>query len=437
MALYRLFYGRVSSKDQNLDLQLAQAREMDFDQVFAERITGRRADRPQFLAMVEAALDLRQQGHQVECWVVEWTRWARNTVYALDKVRQLEAAGVVIMELTTRQPVSLSTASGLITTGTKSLMAEYYSAELSERLQRSIAQRRRLNKPVCAAPAFGYQRTPDKSRLEPSPEWRIARELAERFIAGQTISYLIGWLWQEHGISRSRQGLWAWLKSPVIRGHLSYQNGKDIRYGQHPALITEAEARQIEYRLNLNRQLRGANTTATVYAVPGLVWCGECGRRAGSHRSGDRRKRYFECEHAVRRGDCSNRLTVDDRAIEAAIQEALLETAVRLAEALASADTTDPAIAALQAERATLEPLAHRPAIAEELAAIDAEIANRRAGHQRQDSGRLRELVIQLGSLTSADWDQLAPSQRRQLYQDVVDRVTILGREVIEVRLKV
>lgn len=48
MALFRLFYGRVSSKDQNLELQLAQAREFDFDRVFAERITGRRADRPSF-----------------------------------------------------------------------------------------------------------------------------------------------------------------------------------------------------------------------------------------------------------------------------------------------------------------------------------------------------------------------------------------------------
>lgn len=440
MALYRLFYGRVSSKDQNLDLQLAQAREMDFDQVFAERITGRRADRPEFLAMVEAALALRQQGHQVECWVVEWTRWARNTVYALDKVRQLEAAGVVIMELTTRQPVSLSTASGLITTGTKSLMAEYYSAELSERLQRSMVQRRKHNRPIGSRITFGYQRTPDKSRLEPSADWRLAREMAERFIAGQSISSLVAWLWQEHGICRSRQGLWGWLRSPVIRGHIVYYTGSstvDIRYNQHPALVSEAEARQIDYRLDLNRQLRGANATATVYAVPNLVWCSQCGRKANSHMNGTRRHRYFECDHAIRRGDCSNRLKVNDKAIEAAIQEALLEAAVRLAEALASADTTDPAIAALEAERATLEPLAHRPAIAEELAAIDAEIANRRAGHQRQDSGRLRELVIQLGSLTSADWDQLAPSQRRQLYQDVVDRVTILGREVIEVRLKV
>lgn len=435
MALYRLFYGRVSSKDQNLDLQLAQAKEMNFDQVFAEHITGRRSDRPKFLAMMEAALSLRQQGHQVECWVVEWSRWARNTIYSLEKVKELEAAGVVIMELTTRQPVSLSTASGLITTATKSLMAEYYSAELSERLQRSLVQRRKINKFIGAAPPFGYQRSADKTRLEPSPDWKLARETVERFLAGESINKITGWLYQSHGIQKSRSGIWCWLRSPTIRGHIVY-GGSDYRYNQHPALVTEAEFRQIEYQINLNRQLRGKNWTATIYAVPTFVHCGECGRKANTNVKKAQGDRYFCCRYAICRTDCTNRTAVNDKVIEAAIQEAIVEAADRIAIEMAQPPDLDPVIAALEAERATLEPLAHRPAIAEEIAAIDAEIANKKAGVQSQDASHVQTLVRELAQLSSDDWEAIAMETRRAIYSELCHRVTILGREVIEVRLR-
>jgi len=440
MALFRLFYGRVSSADQNLELQLAQAAELNFDYIYAERISGRRRDRPEFANLIEQALALRQQGHQVECWVVEWTRWARNTIYALDKVRQLESAGVVIMELTTRQPVSLSTASNLLSTGTKSLMAEYYSAELSERMKRSMAHRRKHNKPTSATVTFGYQRSADKSRLEPGPNWRIARSLVEQFMNGKTLTRLIAWLWQEHQITRSRQGLLSWLKSPVIRGHTVYAGGIDIRYNTHPPLVTEDEWRQISYQLELNRQLRGQNQNCTIYPVPNIVWCGECNRKCYSHVNNKRKSynnRYFVCDHAQRRGDCTNRNCINDRTIEAAIQEAIVEAAERIAIELAQPTSLDPYIVALEAERATLEPLAHRPAIAEEIAAINQEIANKKTGIRSQDTSYTQTLIKELAQLSSSAWEMIPASERRAVYAELCDRVIILGKDVTEVRLKI
>lgn len=439
MATYRLFYGRVSSTDQNLELQLAQAAELNFDYIYAERISGRRRDRPEFANLIEQALALRQQGHQVECWVVEWTRWARNTIYSLEKVKELEAAGVVIMELTTRQPVSLNTASGLLSTGTKSLMAEYYSAELSERMRRSMAHRRNHNKPTSATITFGYRRSADKSKLEPGPDWHIARELIEQFMSGVTLTRLIAWLWQKHNIRRSRQGLLTWLKSPVLRGHTVYAGGADVRHSTHPPLVTEDEWRQISYRLELNRQLRGQNQNNTIYPVPNIVWCRECSRKCYSHINNKRKSysnRYFVCDHAQRRGDCTNRNCISDRAIEAAIQEAIVEAADHIAIEMTQPSDLNPAIAALEAERATLEPLAHRPAIAEEIAAIDAEIANKKAGIHRMDASHTQALVKELAQLSSSDWDAIAPEERRAIYSELCQRVTILGKEVIEVKLK-
>jgi DNA invertase Pin-like site-specific DNA recombinase len=128
MAHYQLCYGRVSSKDQNLDLQIQQfQQQVEFDELFTESLSGRRRDRPEFLRLVDRALELRQHRHQVTVWVVEWTRWARDTVWAMESLAQLEAAGVQVKELTTGQEITLQTASGLLTTGVKSLMAHYYS----------------------------------------------------------------------------------------------------------------------------------------------------------------------------------------------------------------------------------------------------------------------------------------------------------------------
>ena len=54
MAHYQLCYGRVSSRDQNLDLQIQQfQQQVEFDELFTESLSGRRRDRPEFLRMVE------------------------------------------------------------------------------------------------------------------------------------------------------------------------------------------------------------------------------------------------------------------------------------------------------------------------------------------------------------------------------------------------
>jgi hypothetical protein len=121
--------------------------------------------------------------------------------------------------------------------------------------------------------------------------------------------------------------------------------------------------------------------------------------------------------------------------IEAAIQEALVDHAEAIAHSLKSDTAFDPAIAALEQEIAALQPLAHRAAIAEEIASIEAEILARRS-HQGQALASSQQLQQQAIDAASMDWSTLAAPERRQLYAELVERVIIQGNEVLEVRFK-
>jgi DNA invertase Pin-like site-specific DNA recombinase len=436
MAHYQLCYGRVSSKDQNLDLQIQQfQQQVEFDELFTESLSGRRRDRPEFLRLVDRALELRQHRHQVTVWVVEWTRWARDTVWAMESLAQLEAAGVQVKELTTGQEITLQTASGLLTTGVKSLMAHYYSEELSARLKRANVQLRRQGRPMGGLPPFGYQRSADNSCYEPGPDWGTAREAVDYYLEHGNLLQLTHMMQDRYGIGRNRTVWRAWLKNPTLRGHLHYRKTNEWRYNAHPALISEDEYKRIEYWIDLNRQLRG-NNQGRIHAVPPIVSC-SCGCRCRPNSRG--KNRYFICAANgggyPTRPRCPQTRSCRQDMIEAAIQEALIDHAQAIAHSLKSDTAFDPAIAALEQELAALKPLAHRSAIAEEIAAIEADILARRSsqGQVLASSQRLQQQAIDAASM---DWSTLDAPERRQLYADLVERVIIQGNEVLEVRFK-
>lgn len=147
MAL-RLGYARVSTNDQSLETQLFAFQRENCDELFVEKISGRREDRPELLRLCDRALSAAATGESVEVVFVEFSRWGRNTGYALGLVEKLEKAGVKIREIQGSE-ISVATSSGLLNTGMKALLAHYYSVQLSERVQRAYERRRAEGRPLC------------------------------------------------------------------------------------------------------------------------------------------------------------------------------------------------------------------------------------------------------------------------------------------------
>ena len=83
-----VFYARVSSKGQNLDRQLARAKEVKSDKVFTDKLSGKNTDRPG----LEQTFDYIREGDIV---VVESiSRLARNTKDLLSLIDKFTEQGV-------------------------------------------------------------------------------------------------------------------------------------------------------------------------------------------------------------------------------------------------------------------------------------------------------------------------------------------------------
>lgn len=85
----RILYARVSTEEQNLARQLAEANE--YDKVFIEKISGKNMNRPELKAMLAYV----HKGDVLE--VESYSRLARNTRDLLEIVDELKVKGVIFI----------------------------------------------------------------------------------------------------------------------------------------------------------------------------------------------------------------------------------------------------------------------------------------------------------------------------------------------------
>lgn len=86
-----VFYARVSSKSQNLDRQLARAKEVKADKVFTDKFSGKNTNRPG----LHELLDYVREGDTVE--VVSLDRLSRNYQDIQHLVQELKSKGVSLI----------------------------------------------------------------------------------------------------------------------------------------------------------------------------------------------------------------------------------------------------------------------------------------------------------------------------------------------------
>lgn len=84
----KIGYARVSSSDQNLEIQIKQLHEFGCEKIFEESISGKSADRPELKSLIAFA----RTGDVIH--VTKTDRLARSTVDAIQIANQLEDKGV-------------------------------------------------------------------------------------------------------------------------------------------------------------------------------------------------------------------------------------------------------------------------------------------------------------------------------------------------------
>ena len=190
--------------------------------------------------------------------------------------------------------IDTSQSHGRIMVALLSEMARSESANTSLRLKAERHESREKGRISCGKVPWGLMRL-DDGKIAPHPETgSIAREVVDRFLAGEKRMEIVRWL-NESGHFTDRGNLWSeaalarWLNFPTLAGIYSHnpeknrvpepyrhsETGELVRVGE--GIITEAEFWEIRTRLRPRRVKNGTYGRKSSKALSGLLKCGKCG----------------------------------------------------------------------------------------------------------------------------------------------------------------
>lgn len=255
---------------------------------------------------------------------------------------------------------------------------------------------------------------------------------------------------------KSGQNLAEWLKNPVLRGHTAYlkYDGKILKKEQEKweihqnthvdqALITEEEFYQIKEILESNQRKQG--TPGSKLFLTGLVFCQNCGYKCQSKRNA--KYAYYGCRNSGI--GCGNKGNVRVERIEEAVIRQLFLRAKELEVNELSQSSSSSFV---PKESETLKKLKEQLAGLENILDQGQNDAIKRAKHDLEKEIQQESLKSSENSLASKDWSEilydpnarnlifwytLTVEEREIIYEKLVNKIYILGQEVVEVKLKV
>jgi DNA invertase Pin-like site-specific DNA recombinase len=128
----RVGYARVSTQDQNPDLQIDALKAAGCKKIFVEKASGAQRDRPELQAALEY---MRDHGDDVMvCWKLD--RLARSLRQLIETVEDLEKRGIGFESLTER--IDTSSAAGCLTFHIFACMAQFERSINRERTRAAL-----------------------------------------------------------------------------------------------------------------------------------------------------------------------------------------------------------------------------------------------------------------------------------------------------------
>lgn len=332
--------------------------------------------------------------------------------------------------------VGLGNDNGLMVARITSAMAAAESGRKSARIRRKILQNVQMGKPNGGGQRpYGFEW--DGVAVRES-EARIIRDLAERYIGGESLNSLTRWMNDQRIPTAGKAALWhvqtvrGILCSGRIAG-LRDHHGKPAAPASWPAIITIEQHEQV---LAVFASKQSPQPARRRYLLSGLVRCGTCGGTLLSQNS--RGIRRYACSRAPGATGCG-RLSVNAVKLEEAVVAAILvrldapEFADLLIARAGSDDGNLVKVTELMHAQRALTDLAEMFGAGEISRAEFA--AARKAAQQRQaaalraldsitGSGMLKDLSDEARDRASS-WKQLPLERQRAIAQTVLTTVTI------------
>ena len=304
-----VIYARFSSEKQNEASIEGQLREcMDYANFNSIEVIGNYIDRaqsaktdhrPEFQRMIKDSYK-----HAFDCIIVwKLDRFARNRYDSAYYKNVLKKNGVRV--ISAKESISQG-ADGILLESILEGYAEYYSAELSEKVKRGMTENALKAKSNGVRPPFGYYvDDADHYQIDEtiSP---IIKEIFNLYVDGVKITDIAARL-KERGIKNrgyelNYNAIFRILTNRKYIGE--YKFGETVIPNAIPAIIDEQTFNAVQQRMARNKKAPAMHRSEDDYLLTTKLFCGKCGAmmtgEIGTSKTA-KQYRYYKCNRAKKK----------------------------------------------------------------------------------------------------------------------------------------
>lgn len=314
-------YSSDSQTEQSIDGQLRvceeYARSKDIlilDTYIDRAMTGTNDNRPDFQRMMK---DSAKRSFSIVL-VYKFDRFSRNKYETAMHKKTLKDNGVKVVSATELVP---DTPEGIIFESMLEGYAEYYSAELSQKIRRGNNESRRKGNLTGGKIPYGYKNE-NKKAVIVEEHAEIVRYIYERYSIGVYVKDIIAELTEKgvynHGKPFVRNTVYKILKNERYSG--IYRHNGEVYDNIYPQIVPQETFAKVRAKVVKNQF--GKNSVEVVYLLRNKLKCGYCGQsviaESGTAHNGEK-KHYYKCRgRKARLNDCK----------KAAVRKDILENIV-------------------------------------------------------------------------------------------------------------
>lgn len=415
-------YSSHSQRDVSIDQQIrncrlfAQRQSIQIVNIYEDRaLTGTNDNRPGFQQMIRDAENSNWD------YVIVYTldRFARNRYDSAVYKRQLKNLGIKV--LSAMENIS-DDPSGVLMESLLEGLAEYYSAELSQKIKRGNYDNAIKCKANGSLP-LGYVRGEDGCFAIDEAEAAIVREIFRRVAEGDTLTDIVNDL-NDRGLRTKKGSVWNKSSFNTILTNERYTGiyiYGDVRIpGGVPPIVTQRQFDAVQERLRTKGNPRAGGSPQRrrreggTYLLTGKLFCGLCKNPMvgiSGKSQGAEPYYYYACKGKRFEHNCKKKNVPRER-IETTIATALKDTMLtdKAIRALADAaiEYQEKKVVNLEAETLRTRLSEIKKSLGNLLAAIEAGIISTTTKERMaQLEAEQRQLTAQLALVQEEDEDRM------------------------------
>ena len=283
-------------------------------------MTGTNDNRPDFQQMIKDSANKEWQN----IIVYKLDRFSRNKYETAKYKKILKDNGVKLLSAMENIP---NTPEGIILESLLEGMAEYYSAELSQKVKRGMNETRLKGNFTGGNLIYGYKVEKHKILIN-EEQAKVVRYIYEQYALGVYVKDIIKDLTDKHilnhGKSFARNTIYNILKNEKYSGLYRFNN--QVFENMYPQIVSTEIYEKVRQKTNQNKY--GKRSVEVVYLLRNKLKCGYCGEPISAEcgtTSQGKKRRYYKCLGKKRHTTNCNKQTVRKEILEDLVVNILIK----------------------------------------------------------------------------------------------------------------